>query len=86
MVCGPEVRGHKVLTVQPYKEFTPENLGLNMEAESWWVVSHGHWYPRRQLLNVQVSGLLVCWCVKVAVAKARSCVTLLKVVPFVFST
>ena len=56
----PEVRGHKVLAAQPYNKFTPENLGLDMEAESWWVVSHGHWYPRRQLLNVQVSGLLVC--------------------------
>ena len=60
MVSGPEVRGHKVLAAQPYNKFTPENLGLDMEAESWWVVSHGHWYPRRQLLNVQVSGLLVC--------------------------
>jgi hypothetical protein len=60
MVSGPEVRGHKVLTVlEPYS-IKPENLGLNMEAESWWVVSHWLWYPRRQLPNVQVSGLLVC--------------------------
>ena len=60
MVSGPDVRGHKVLAAQPYNKFTPENLGLDMEAESWWVVSHGQWYPRKQLLNVQVSGLLVC--------------------------
>ena len=60
MVSSPEVRGHKVLAHDNPYIFTVGSLGLDTENDSWWVVSTGHWYPRRQLLNVHVSGLLVC--------------------------
>ena len=60
MVTSPEVRGHKVLALNKSYILTARSLGLDMESESWWIVSTGHWYPRRQLLNVHVSGLLVC--------------------------
>ena len=60
MVTSPEVRGHKVLALNKSYILTARSLGLDMESESWWIVSTGQWYPRRQLLNVHVSGLLVC--------------------------
>ena len=46
MVAGHAVRGHMVLAVQPCLELNVNLLGLDLEAESWWVVSHGHWHPR----------------------------------------
>ena len=60
MVTSPEVRGHKELALNKKYILTTRSLGLDMESESWWIVSTGQWYPRRQLLNVHVSGLLVC--------------------------
>ena len=45
-VSGPAVRGHKMLAAQPCSDLNVDLLGLTAEPESWWVVSHGHWYPR----------------------------------------